>query len=79
MMRGMSPGDMMGMTHEMMPKMMENCSQFMTRMHEETPKVMKPYFGKMSAEERMSMLSMCQGRPDDPEKEVKASGSSGPA
>ncbi len=79
MMKDMSPEDMMGMMHEMMPKMMENCSDFMSMMHEEMPKMMENCFGKMSAEERASMLSMCRGMLDDLEKKMGGAGSSGPA
>ncbi len=60
MMKDMSPEKMMGIMREMMPKMMENCSEFMGMMHEVMPKMMESCFGKMSAEERASTLSMCR-------------------
>ena len=70
MMKGMSPEDMMGMMHEMMPKMMERCSDFMSMMHEEMPKIMRSCFGKMDAEQRASTLSMCRSVLNDLEKQA---------
>ncbi len=62
---------------EMMKGM--SSEDLMGMMHEEMPKIMKSCFGKMSEEERVSMLSMCRGMLDDLEKEMKGFGSSGSA
>ncbi len=78
MMKDMSPEDMMGMMHEMMPKMMGHCSEFMSMMHEEMPKMMESCFRKMSADERASMLSMCRSMLNDLEKKMAGAGPAGP-
>ncbi len=70
MMNDMPPEDLMGMMRDMMPKMMEHCSEFVGMMHEEMPKIMKSCFGKMDADQRASMLSMCRGMLDDLEKQL---------